>query len=129
VTDCAIFEVPIMRDFPTIISWYQCKSRLLRDSCSSVQSFASGFLPTPPHDDAVASGSELAPLLLPPGDFHPQLIALPGALKTHTPLVWRRLCTAMPEFGDELMTPQQAYETPVTQFRKSTLASGDRPVE
>src|SRR5262249_16959796 len=34
-------------------------------------------LPTPPHDDAVASGSELAPPL-PPGDFHPQAIAHAG---------------------------------------------------
>jgi hypothetical protein len=42
-----------------------------------VQGFASGFLPTPPHDDAVASGSELAPPL-PPGDFHPQSIAHAG---------------------------------------------------
>ena len=36
-----------------------------------------GFLPTPPHDDAVASGSQLAPPL-PPGDFHPQSIAHAG---------------------------------------------------
>jgi hypothetical protein len=42
-----------------------------------VQGFASGFLPTPPHDDAVASGSELAPPL-PPGDFHPQSVAHAG---------------------------------------------------
>ena len=42
-----------------------------------MQGFASGFLPTPPHDDAVASGSELAPPL-PPGDFHPQAIAPAG---------------------------------------------------
>jgi hypothetical protein len=42
-----------------------------------VQGYASGFLPTPPHDDAVASGSELAPPL-PPGDFHPQSIAHAG---------------------------------------------------
>jgi hypothetical protein len=42
-----------------------------------VQGFASGFLPTPPHDDAVASGSELASPL-PPGDFHPQAIAHAG---------------------------------------------------
>src|SRR5205085_10852368 len=34
-------------------------------------------LPSPPHDDAVASGSELAPPL-PPGDFHPQSIAHAG---------------------------------------------------
>jgi hypothetical protein len=46
-------------------------------SCSSVQSFALGFLPTPPHDGAVTSGSELAPPL-PPGDFHPQSIAHAG---------------------------------------------------
>jgi hypothetical protein len=52
-------------------------ARLVRGSCSSVQGFASGFLPTPPHDDAVASGSELAPPL-PPGDFHPQSIAHAG---------------------------------------------------
>jgi len=39
--------------------------------------FASGFLPTPPHDDAVASGSESTPPL-PPGDFHPQAIAHAG---------------------------------------------------
>src|SRR5215831_8196717 len=44
---------------------------------SPVQGFASGFLPTPPHDDAVASGSELASPL-PPGDFHPQAIAHAG---------------------------------------------------
>jgi hypothetical protein len=42
-----------------------------------VQGSASGFLPTPPHDDAVASGSELAPPL-PPGDFHPPSIAHAG---------------------------------------------------
>lgn len=42
-----------------------------------MQRYASGFLPTPPHDDAVASGSELAPPL-PPGDFHPQSIAHAG---------------------------------------------------
>ena len=42
-----------------------------------MQGYASGFLPTPPHDDAVASGSELAPPL-PPGDFHPQSIAHAG---------------------------------------------------
>jgi len=29
---------------------------LVRGSCSSGRSFASGFLPTPPHGDAVASG-------------------------------------------------------------------------
>ncbi len=40
--------------------------RLIRGSCSSVQGFASGFLLTPPHDGAVASGSELAPPLPPP---------------------------------------------------------------
>jgi hypothetical protein len=34
--------------------------RLVRASRSSVQGFASGFLPTPPRDDAVASGSGLA---------------------------------------------------------------------
>jgi hypothetical protein len=56
---------------------YPDRPRLLRGSCSSVQGFASGFLPTPPHDDAVASGSELAPPL-PPGDFHPQSIAHAG---------------------------------------------------
>ncbi|MGB6161987.1 MAG: hypothetical protein WCF33_23905, partial [Pseudonocardiaceae bacterium] len=39
--------------------------------------YASGFLPTPPHDDAVASGSELAPPL-PPGDSHPQSITHAG---------------------------------------------------
>jgi hypothetical protein len=50
---------------------------LIRGSCSSVQGYASGFLPTPPHSDAVASGSELAPPL-PPGDFHPQSIAHAG---------------------------------------------------
>jgi hypothetical protein len=53
------------------------RPRLLRGSCSPVQGFASGFLPTPPHDDAVASGSELASPL-PPGDFHPQAIAHAG---------------------------------------------------
>ena len=42
-----------------------------------VQGYASGFLPTPPHGDAVASGSELAPPL-PPGDLHPQSIAHAG---------------------------------------------------
>ena len=42
-----------------------------------VAQYASGFFPTPPHDDAVASGSELAPPL-PPGDFHPQSIAHAG---------------------------------------------------
>ena len=52
-------------------------ARLPRGSCASVQGFASGFLPTPPHDGAVASGSELAPPL-PPGDFHPQSIAHAG---------------------------------------------------
>jgi hypothetical protein len=54
----------------TFLSRLTQMPRLLRDSCSSVQRYASGFLPTPPHDDAVASGSELAPPL-PPGDFHP----------------------------------------------------------
>ena len=44
-----------------------------------MQGYASGFLPTPPHSDAVASGSELAPPL-PPGDFHPQSIAHAGRL-------------------------------------------------
>ncbi len=38
---------------------------------------ASGFLQTPPHDDALASSSGLAPPL-PPGDFHPQSIAHAG---------------------------------------------------
>ena len=38
---------------------------------------ASGFLQTPPHHDAHASGSELVPPL-PPGDFHPQAIAHAG---------------------------------------------------
>ena len=42
-----------------------------------MQGFASGFLQTPPRDDALASGSELAPPL-PPGDFHPQVIAHAG---------------------------------------------------
>jgi transposase len=38
---------------------------------------ASGFLQTPPHDDALASGSELEPPP-PPGDFHPQTTAHAG---------------------------------------------------
>ena len=45
---------------------------------------ASGFLPTPPHDDAVASGSELASPL-PPGDFHPQSIAHAGRTQERRP--------------------------------------------
>lgn len=45
---------------------------------------ASGFLQTPPHDDALASGSELAPPL-PPGDFHPQAIAHAGRTTPHAP--------------------------------------------
>lgn len=53
---------------------------LIRGSCSSVQSFASGFLPAPSHDDTVASGSELAPAL-PPEDFHLLVIAHAGRTK------------------------------------------------
>src|SRR3984893_12959895 len=51
--------------------------RLVRASRSSVQGFASGFLPTPPRDDAVASGSGLAS---PPPleDFHLQALAHAG---------------------------------------------------
>ena len=45
--------------------------------CLGCRGYASGFLPTPPHGDAVASGSELAPPL-PPGDFHPQSVAHAG---------------------------------------------------
>jgi hypothetical protein len=45
--------------------------------CRARSGSASGFLPTPPRDDAVASGSELASPL-PPGDFHPQAIAHAG---------------------------------------------------
>ena len=60
------------RVYVAILSMVTGFTRLLRGSCSSVQGYASGFLPTPPHDGAVASGSELAPPL-PPGDFHAQI--------------------------------------------------------
>src|SRR3984893_19444300 len=55
--------------------------RLVRASRSSVQGFASGFLPTPPRDDAVASGSGLAS---PPPleDFHLQALAHAGRTTT-----------------------------------------------
>ena len=43
---------------------------LLRDFCSSGQCFASGFLQTPPHGDALASGCIL-PTAGRIGDFHP----------------------------------------------------------
>ena len=43
--------------------------------------YASGFPPTPPHDDEVASGSELAPPL-PPGTFTPNRSPMPGVHKS-----------------------------------------------
>src|ERR1041385_8633865 len=52
-------------------------SRLVRGSCSSVRGFASGFFPTPPRDDAVASGSE-SPPPVPPEDSHLQTTAHAG---------------------------------------------------
>ena len=67
----------------SIVTGFAFLSRLTQNAPPStrfvfpVQGFASGFLPTPPHDDAVASGSELASPL-PPGDFHPQAIAHAG---------------------------------------------------
>ena len=45
-------------------------SQPVRDSCSSGQCFASGFLQTPPRDDALASGCIL-PTAGRIGDFHP----------------------------------------------------------
>ncbi|MCR5789281.1 MAG: hypothetical protein K6G83_05260, partial [Lachnospiraceae bacterium] len=45
-------------------------SQPIRDFCSSGQCFASGFLQTPPHDDALASGCIL-PTAGQIRDFHP----------------------------------------------------------
>jgi hypothetical protein len=66
---------------------------LVCGSCSSGRSFASGFLPTPPHGDAVAVGSESAPPL-PTEDLHlrpaahagrareePRQVSLPGFVR------------------------------------------------
>ncbi len=54
---CHIYDYSIPYDtlgFPTVTPLHPSGSRLICGSCSSGQSFACSFLPTPPRDDAVA---------------------------------------------------------------------------
>jgi hypothetical protein len=80
-------------------------------SHSSVQGFASGFLPTPPRDDAVASDSELAPPL-PPEDFH--LLATAHAGRTSYGRSESALscnaCLVPPREGEGDLCPYEAVD-------------------
>ncbi len=87
--------------------------RLLRGSCTSVQGYASGFLPTPPHGDAVAS-AWLAPPL-PPGDFHPQSIAHAGRTQGRT-------------FGAPRLRPEPATRAGASnRGERSGRGAGEKP--
>ncbi len=84
---------PHLRDGPLMTSGFAITGRLARTApphtrsppdhraramCSSGRDFASGFLPTPPHDDAVALGLWLVPSP-PQGTRTPELLVMPGA--------------------------------------------------
>jgi len=71
-------------------------SQPVRDSCLSGQCFASGFLQTPPHGDALASGCIL-PTAGRIRDFHPLERAPAGRTKNRAVCFSGAVCDKLPE--------------------------------